>query len=123
MGMLSILPIPMPEPVNPDAIAALPGVHHLLQAHRNFQSIHAASAPALELLDASRNTLAIASEMTEKTGLGMIFRMQVTTTDGHLMLFSLNPQIEHPPGPRVFGVETDPTTQMDVIAASITPLL
>ena len=113
----------MPDPVNPDEIAALPGVHHFFQADRNFQSIQASSARALELLEASRNTLGIVSDMTEKTGLGMIFRMQVTTTDSHLMLFSLNPQAEHPPGPRVFGVETDPTTQIDVIAASLTQLL
>lgn len=113
----------MPEPVNPDEIAALPGVHHFFQADRNFQSIQASSARALELLEACRKTLEIASDMTEKTGLGMIFRMQVSTTDSHLMLLSLNPQMEHPPGPRVFGIETDTTTQLDTIAATLTQLL
>jgi hypothetical protein len=61
--------------------------------------------------------------MTERTGLGMIFRMQVTTTDGHLMVFSLNPQTDYPPGPRVFGLETDLTTHIDQIAPALTQLL
>ena len=113
----------MPEPRNPDEIAALPGVQHFFQADRHFQSMQASSTRAFELLEACRTTLGIASDLTEKTGLGMIFRMQVSTTDGHLMLLALNPQVEHPPGPRVFGVETDTAAQLDTVAASLTRLL
>lgn len=113
----------MPEPVNPEAIAAMPGVHHSFQADRDFQSIYASSARAQELLESSRNVLGVAADMTEKTGLGMIFRMQITNPDGHLMVFSLNPQKQHAPGPRLFGVETDPTVQIDQLAANINQLL
>ena len=65
----------------------------------------------------------MAADMTEKTGLGMIFRMQVTTPEGHLMIFSLNPQKQFAPGPRLFGVETDASAQIDQIAANINQLL
>lgn len=113
----------MPEPLNPNAIALLPGVEHNFQTDRDFQVIHLSSGRAQHLLEISGKVLANASDMSERTGLGSIFRIQITAPDGRLILFSLNPQNEQSVGPRVFGFESDLTTEIDELAIAVNDLI
>lgn len=112
-----------PEPVNPDAIAALRGVKHSFQTDRNFQEIHRSSSEAGELEEIAPTCLRLASKLTAAAELGTLYRIQASSDQDHFIIFALNPEVPDAPGPRLFGLHTDHTTDIDHLAVELTSLL
>ena len=111
------------EPVNPTAIAALPGVEHSFQADRDFQAIDVTSEQAKELYEISPICLKTTSRIMAAAGLGTLYRFQASSDSSHFMLMSLNPDTPAAPGPRLFGLQTNHSTDIDYISGEITALL
>lgn len=112
-----------PEPVNPDAIAALQGVKHSFQTDRNFQEIHRSSNEAGELAEIAPTCLRLASKLTANAELGTLYRLQASSDQDHFIILALNPETPGAPGPRLFGLQTDHTTDIDHLAVELTSLL
>ena len=120
---LTIVSTMKPEPVNPDAIAALQGVKHSFQTDRNFQEIHCSSDAAAELQEIAPTCLRLASKLTANAELGILYRMQASSDHDHFVILALNPEVPNAPGPRLVGLHTDHTTDIDHLAVELTSLL
>jgi len=113
----------IPEPVNPDAIAALQGVKECFQTDRNFQAIHRSSDAAAELEEIAPTCLRLASKLAANAELGTLYRMQASSEQDHFIILALNPETPNAPGPRLFGLRTDHSTDIDHLAVELTSLL
>ena len=112
-----------PEPVDPNAISTLQGVKHSFQTDRNFQEIHRSSDAAGELEEIAPTCLRLASKLTANAELGTLYRIQASSEEDHFIIFALNPETADAPGPRLFGLHTDHTTDIDHLAMELTSLL
>ncbi len=120
---LSIVATTTPEPYNPDALAALQGVKHSFQTDRNFQEIHCSSDAAAEWQEIAPTCLRLASKLTANAELGILYRMQASSDHDHFIILALNPEVPNAPGPRLVGLHTDHTTDIDHLAVELTSLL
>ncbi|MDA7882317.1 hypothetical protein N9A94_08445 [Akkermansiaceae bacterium] len=111
------------DPVNPDAVAALQGVKHSFQTDRNFQEIYRSSDAAGELAEIAPTCLRLASKLAGNAELGSLYRMQASSDYDHFIIIALNPEVPNAPGPRLFGLHTDHSTDVDHLAVELTSLL
>ncbi len=113
----------MITPINPQAIDDDPSVKHSFQADENFNIIHESSTDARPSIEASPVCVQIANELAEVAGFPPIDRIVATSHESRLMIFSLASENAEPPGPRIFGLTTDPSIQLNDAVRFISPLL
>ncbi len=111
------------QPVYPAHIDADPSVQHSFQADTSFRRIHVSSKKASRSFKAAPNTIAAASRLANIAGLPTIERVVATSSDERLMIFSLEAPNASPPGPRIFGLTTEPSVTLDQAIHFVRPLL
>jgi len=111
------------KPVNPEAISADPSVKYFFQADETFEIIHESSPKAQASARISPECVKLATELADSAGFPALDRIVATSPDERLMVFSLVAENAEPPGPRVFGLTTDPSVRVADAVRFIDPLL
>ena len=100
-------------PVSPEVIDADPLVRYSFQADSDFNLIHESSPKARDAFRIAPQCIAAAAQMAQDAGFPPIERIVATSSNSQFMVFSMNAPTARPPGPRVFGLSTDPSVTLD----------
>ena len=101
------------SPVSPEVIDSDPLVRYSFQADGEFNLIHESSPKARDAFRIAPLCIGAASQLAEDAGFPPIERIVASSPNSKFMVFSMNAPKARPPGPRVFGLSTDPTVTLD----------
>ena len=101
------------SPVSPEVIDADPLIRYSFQADGDFNLIHESSPKARDAFRIAPLCIAAAAQMAQEAGFPPIERIVATSPHSQFMIFSMNAPKASPPGPRVFGLSTDPSVTLD----------
>jgi len=110
-------------PVVPEEIDALPDVHFHFQADLNFKKIYETNSRAGAMCEVASLSLQFASNMGANGGLGSLGRIVASSENSKFMLFSLNAKNAGNNEPRIFGIVTESSTEVNDMTTQITKLI
>ncbi len=113
----------MVHPIKPQEIDNLPGVEFSFQADRDFQKIHETTPEAGAICDVASVALKFVGNFASQVDLGSLDRMVASSPSRRFMLFSFNAKSADPPGPRVFGITTGPSIQVETLSDQINQII
>lgn len=105
----------MTSPYKPEKIDALPEVWDSFQTDRELRPIYESSARATSLAGIAAVGLKFAGSLAKQSGQGTLDRVTVSSDSERLIVFSLNIKEEGGSVPRVFGMLTNPSTQLESV--------
>jgi len=94
-------------------IDADPLVRYSFQADQDFNLIYESSPKARDAFRIAPLCIGAAAQMAQDAGFPPIERIVATSAQSQFMVFSMNSPKAKPPGPRVFGLSTDPSVTLD----------
>ncbi|MGJ8676615.1 MAG: hypothetical protein ACSHX0_03795 [Akkermansiaceae bacterium] len=109
--------------VHPEKINDLAGVAYHFQADRDFQKIYETNSKAGDMCDLASLCLKFAGNIGTQGGLGSLDRMVATSENDRFMLFSLYAKNIESPGPRIFGITTEISSDIKKMAAAVTEFI
>ncbi len=114
---------PIVQPVQPEVIDADPSVRCSFQADAEFRQIYVSSKKAERTYEITEKAVSSAARLAEVAGLPTIERIVATSPKSRFIVFSLDAKTAEPPGPRIFGLTTEPSVTLDDAISFVRPLL
>ena len=101
------------SPISPEIIDADPSVRYSFQADLEFNLIHESSPKARDAYRIAPLCVGAASKIAEVAGFPPLERIVATSPQSQFMIFSMDAPNAQTPGPRIFGLSTDPAVTLD----------
>lgn len=102
-----------------DELLTHPGILDSFQTDLEFRAIHPPSHLAQKALAMTPSCIELAERTTRKVGLAGVDKICATGRKTQLMIFGLNVKAGPRPGPRIFGVLTPPSVQIDSVVNDV----